>query len=934
MNRAEFLLRLDQLSSSYLVILILILAIGTALVLFKIGFIPWAVVNAVAVIHSGIRSGFHLWQRFFSWASWTTFLSMVIVSLFIGWLMSDRVPVLTIAFALIPMFMGLTAVTAYMFIDQERYAVSRGYKAVYHPLDGQELAVNLVRYGQAVGVPLLVSATVGLIGGFALLNFGLYQSFGHDWYKVNEGQTAATYVDFVANALIVLLRIVDVLDFVRGNRLLDVSYVRQVKWPSTALLTVFRMFFAFILVQQIIASVRQGLVLSETISDMWNPSEPINERAFHAFPQYGPAAVDPLLTSLGEMPSLPKELRERLHQMLADIGPAAIPALARHLRSEHEHVRAIAASTIGQLKIRGTAVLLAPLSHDPSEIVRECSMEALGSLASPDSEGREIKLKIRTSRGQLWTFLKRDVRDVRMPVIEPVELAVKTLQEALADSSMSVRFQAARSLGRIGPKAGIACTALISLLKDEDESVRKEAIEALGNVRGDAVQTVAGLVQVLDDPSPVLKAAAAKELGELGEAAKSAIPALAPLLQDREDEVRDAVAEALGQIGNLDDEAADELIEGLESPDSMVRAQTAEALGTIGECALETAPALVEALSDRNDMVRAKAVEALGRIGEAVADLAVPGLIHALQDPDNIVSSLAAKALGEMGDVTDSTIASLIQSLQHINGDVRANAAESLGKLSIQSASAIVALERACQDEDTEVQMKAIRALGVIDQPSVSSRQAAVTGLDDDDAVVRLAAVEVVCRWNRHFDCVKKLLLPLMQDSNEEVRAEVAKSLPKLIGPTPEMIDALCERLRDDTDLVQGQAAESLGALGSAAASAGEALLTASMTADAVVREKAIRAITLIRPSQTLASHPDCELDPEFIEALREIENQNERDLTDSSVEMIPVIATSVVYTDSGHEIDTSFMVEIVPHENGVDADTHEDHGRNKSKGG
>ena len=111
-------------------------------------------------MRSSVRQGFHLWQRLFSWASWPTFLSLVLTSLLVGWWASRHLPAVTVVCALIPLFMGVIACLAYMFIDLERYAVSRGHKAVHNPLQGQELAVNLVRYGQAVGVSLLVTATI------------------------------------------------------------------------------------------------------------------------------------------------------------------------------------------------------------------------------------------------------------------------------------------------------------------------------------------------------------------------------------------------------------------------------------------------------------------------------------------------------------------------------------------------------------------------------------------------------------------------------------------------------------------------------------------------------------------------------------------------------------------------------------------------------
>ena len=893
MNPASVLLRLDQLSSSYLVILLLAIVIVAAWVLFRIGLIVWLVAIAMTIVQSGIRHGFELWERLFSWASLVTFASIVGSSLLIGWAMAPFVPFLTVACGLIPMFMGVTACLAYMFIDRERYSVSRGYKAVHNPLKGQDLAVNLVRYGQAVGVPLLVTATLGMVCGFAMLNFGLYLTIGRSWYEVRQGQSDPTYVDFMANALIILLRIVDVLDFADASQLLQVSYVKQAQWPAKSLLAAFRSFFTVVLLQQIFASFRQGLVLSETIADLWNPNEPIHERASHALPQYGPGAVSPLLVSLGTATSLTKEQRERLPLMLADIGPAAIPALIRHLKDEHEHVRAVAAAALGHLRMRDTIVLLVPLGLDLSDIVRQSLTEALGMIASSDSDHVVTTVTVLSPRDRLWRRFRIKPKAGQVPTVEPVGLAVKTLQVALADNSPAVRAQAARSLGRIGNSASIAATDLIRLLKDDDETVRQEAIEAVGKVGGPSAAIVEALVAILQDANASLKILAARELGTMGEAASSAFAALAPLLQDRDESVRDAAAEAIGRIGYLNEVKADELTEGLASPDSVIRAQTAEALGTIGETAHEAASALVDALTDQNDTVRAKAVEALGKIGEAVADVAVPGLVRALRDQDNVVSSLAAEALGQMGESADAAIPSLVRSLHHINADVRASAAESLGKLGVEARGAAVALERACKDDDPDVRSQAIRALSVIDQPAHSTKEVILDGMHDTDAQVRISAVDAICQWEVLDAATFDLVLMLMDDPAEQVRAHVTTILPGLAGDISVIIKALCHRLQVDTDPVQARAAAALGELGSAAAVAAESLLHAAQTGEATVREQAIQAIETIRPSERLALLDESEVEPALIAALREIEKQIAPALEEAGIDVIPVIITS-----------------------------------------
>jgi hypothetical protein len=111
----------------------------------------------------------------------------------------------------------------------------------------------------------------------------------------------------------------------------------------------FQTFFAFVLLQQIFASIRQGNMLAETITDFWSPHESIHERARNALPQYGASAIGPLLVSLRSVACLTKEQRDQLPAILAAIGPSAIPALIRHLNDAHEHMRTLAVASLGQL---------------------------------------------------------------------------------------------------------------------------------------------------------------------------------------------------------------------------------------------------------------------------------------------------------------------------------------------------------------------------------------------------------------------------------------------------------------------------------------------------------------------------------------------------------------------------------------------------------
>ncbi len=382
MGDEQFLIRLSQLDSSYL-ILLSVAGVGLAVAILAVsGLLGWGLRGLGYVVHGSIKNGFLLWERLFSAASWRLFLAIVVGFLTVGWAAAGYLPILTVGCALTLLGMGLTTCLAYMFIDMERCEVERGHKAVHNPLKGQELAHHLVLYGQQVGVPLLVAAAAGMIGGFALLNQGLYETIGRDWYVVGEEQAGPTYVDFLANALITLLYLVDVLNVARSHQLLQVTYVHQAAWPASTLMTAFQTFFAFVLLQQIGASVRQGYLLAETITDFWSPHESIHERARNALPQYGARAIGPLLVSLRSITSLTREQRDQLPPILAAIGPSAIPALIGRLRDPDEQMRALAVAALGYLHTHEQVPLLVRLANDPSDTVRQNLVEALGRIGA------------------------------------------------------------------------------------------------------------------------------------------------------------------------------------------------------------------------------------------------------------------------------------------------------------------------------------------------------------------------------------------------------------------------------------------------------------------------------------------------------------------------------------------------------------------------
>jgi HEAT repeat protein len=858
-QQPEWLIRLDIPSSYKILAGLTALALAVAL-LYRVGLLGLALGALGAAVRWCVRAGFETWRRLFAWASWPVFLALVLGLIVLGIWADAALPGSAAACGLVVTLLGVTACLAYMFIDLERYEVGRGFLATHNPLKGQRLAVHLIRYGDRVGVLLLVAAAAGAVGGFALLNLGLSETVGRRWYAFGgDGapDAAPGYADFLAYGLIHLYSIVDVLDLARARHLLEVGYVRPVQWPARGLLTAYKAFFTLVLLQQVFASLRRGRLLAETVTDFWSPHPPIHERARHALPQHGAGAVGPLLASLHDLGAMTREQLDEVPLAVAALGPGSVPHLVRHLNDAHEHVRAVAAAALGHLHARAVLPLLVRLAHDPSNEVRECVAEALGDLGVPEpataARPPEQVARWRRVAGRLLPWRGRDRP---LPPSDPAGLAVTTLRTFLADPAPAVRVRAAAALSKLGRAAAGSADALTVALGDEDETVRCRAAEALGRQGAGAAVAVPSLVGLLADPSPPVKIAAAAALGALKEVAATAVPALIELLQDRDEAVRTAAASAIGRVGMLDGRAGEVLVAGLDSPDNVLRSRTAEALGQIGDVAAEeAAPALVEALADRNDQVRGKAAEALGRIGGAAAGVAVPSLVRALHDRDNWVSALAAEALGEMGESADRAVPSLVHALGHINAQVRANAAEALGKLGAHAADARAALVGVAGDADGLVRAAAVRALANIGGPDADARRAALADLGDQDPQVRAAAAEALGAWREPDAEAVDGLLRALDDPTDAVKVQAARVLPRLAGAAPRVLDALSRRLlEDDSAWVREQAAAALGELGPAAAPAGPALLRAAQTGEANVREQAVWALALIQSAEAAAA--------------------------------------------------------------------------------
>ncbi|QDU40986.1 HEAT repeat protein [Maioricimonas rarisocia] len=207
------------------------------------------------------------------------------------------------------------------------------------------------------------------------------------------------------------------------------------------------------------------------------------------------------------------EVRILALDMLGAIGPdasEAIPVVTAALEDEDGHLRSVAAVNLPKIGAEA-----------------EQAVPALTKLAAMDPRPEVIRA----------ISVYREEAASSLPVL------VKILEDHAHDTE--TRWNAARTLGKLGPRGVQAVEVLVRCLKDEESTVREHSAEALGDIGPPAVTTVPDLVSVLDDPATRVRRDAVRSLGQVGPEAKAAVPQIVPLLDDPEQMVRDATATTL-----------------------------------------------------------------------------------------------------------------------------------------------------------------------------------------------------------------------------------------------------------------------------------------------------------------------------------------------------------------------------------------------------
>jgi len=306
---------------------------------------------------------------------------------------------------------------------------------------------------------------------------------------------------------------------------------------------------------------------------------------------------------------------------------------------------------------------------------------------------------------------------------------VDTLTEAVSSADGEARGRAVKVLGKIGPPAGNAVSALVPLL--EDKGMPFDAAEALGKIGAPAVPA---LLKNLENP--LKRKYAVITLGKVGPTAKDAIPALARIMKDPvlSPSVLEVQTEAIKTLGKLAQAALPVLIAFLRDKNPSYSHEVRGALVSMGPAAV---PELIRLLQDPDPSLRNHAAECLGFIRPAATETAI-ALALAVDDPE--VQKEAVRSLGNLGPTAKAAISALSRALWDLSRGDEYSVAVSLRKIGPEAAAA---LAQSLKHPIAEV--RSVASYALVEMGSVAVRPVAQI-LRDPNEGIQMVAEAVLLR--------------------------------------------------------------------------------------------------------------------------------------------------------------------------------------------
>ena len=533
----------------------------------------------------------------------------------------------------------------------------------------------------------------------------------------------------------------------------------------------------------------------------------------------------------GAVPALVKTLdaedpalRLEVTIAIGRIGPdaaSAVPALIKILetRNHQLHVRMAAIESLRRIgppaAKPAVPVLLDLMKNAKVPGVRALSAGALARISLDEELLRPIVRELLEGLGARAESVRQDSADALIAIGRP---ALPGLIRRLETPSIPATLLACDVIAFLGPEAGRATPALISLLKDKHPRLRGIAARTLGDIQGGRPRVVVQqLIPLLKDEFPLVRADAARALGKFGSLAQPAVGDLVSLLTDVREETRIAAAHALGAIRPEGQSAVEGLGKALDDSAGSVTLEAADALGRIGAASV---PVLVKRLE--SPQMRAIAAGVLADIGPE-AKGAVPDLIKALKSDDAEARQEVVLALAAIGPDAKPAVADLMTLLKTDGKVSRAAAAVALSEIGAREA--IPLLKQTVTDKkDPVLPLASARALLKLDGGNADSVKVAasalVAALSHEDSEVRIEAAQLLGSAGTLAAGSLPALIKATADQEVDVRLEALAAIAEMAPDSRTAVPKLIELLADPDLDIRGSAAYALGRIGPDAKSA------------------------------------------------------------------------------------------------------------------